>query len=398
MSRWAKRSPIDVTGRLADDARNTGGDVLGAPVRLDVARIGGTITANANAFVDVVEPRLVIDKSVAESSRVPGQIATYTLILRHAPGSAAAAADITVRDLLTADLTLVPGSLVIVSAPAGFTPSVSGTSVSLSALPLGAELVYRFGAVIGFGVDATRPLVNTATASFDSTPGPGGRAGLVTDTAALLVVAPGMLRRDEVLPDRHDDRHVDILPRIDQICSGAAQPGSRVTLTVTDARGAPSGVADVTADSGGNWLALMPSVTATDLTRTDQRSAWFEDSALFTSASGQDRVLADGTGDRLFNVTASASFADAPYALRIEQSPAGFAADDAAAANLRSYFAPAWRAQLFADQPLSADTVFRDVASTAIGRDFAADLHPLGFGVNAFNAEFLASAALGSTR
>ena len=281
------------------------------------------ITANANAFVDVVELRLVIDKSVAESSRVPGQIATYTLILRHAPGSAAAAADITVRDLLTADLTLVPGSLVIVSAPAGFTPSVSGTSVSLSALPLGAELVYRFGAVIGFGVDATRPLVNTATASFDSTPGPGGRAGLVTDTAALLVVAPGMLRRDEVLPDRHDDRHVDILPRIDQIYSGAAQPGSRVTLTVTDARGAPSGIAHVTADSGGNWLALMPSVTATDLTRTDQRSAWFKDSALFTSASGQDRVLADGTGDRLLNVTAGASFADAPYALRIEQSDEG---------------------------------------------------------------------------
>ena len=142
----------------------------------------------------------------------------------------------------------------------------------------------------------------------------------------------------------------------------------------------------------------MPSVTATDLTRTDQRNAWFERSALFNNVATQHHVLADGTGDRLFKVTSGASFADAPYSLRIEQSPAGFAADDAAAANLRSYFAPAWRAQLFADQPLSVDTVFRDIAGSSVARDFAADLHPLGFGVNAFNAEFLASAALGSTR
>ena len=172
------------------------------------------ITANANAFVDVVEPRLVIDKSVAESSRVPGQIATYTLILRHAPGSAAAAADITVRDLLTADLTLVPGSLVIVSAPAGFTPSVSGTSVSLSALPLGAELVYRFGAVIGFGVDATRPLVNTATASFASTPrpwwtgGPGHRhCGLARRGTRHAAPRRSAARSPRRSPCRHSAAH-----------------------------------------------------------------------------------------------------------------------------------------------------------------------------------------------
>ena len=389
---------IDVTGRLVDDARNTSGDTLSAPVRLDVAVAGGTITASANALVDVVEPRLVIDKAVAELSRFPGEIATYTLTLRHAAGSTAGAADITVRDLLTPDLTLVPGSLVIVSAPAGFAASVTGTSVSLAALPLGTELIYRFQAIVGFTVDTTRPLINLASVGYDSTPGPGGRAVSTSDSAALLVQAPGMMRRDEVLPGWRDDRYVDKLPRIDQIYSGAAQPGSRVTLTVSDARGAPSGVANVTADSGGNWLALMPSVTASDLMRTDHRNAWFERSALFSGAANQDRVLADGTGDRLFTVTSGASFADAPYALRIEQSPAGFAADDAAAANLRSYFAPAWRAQLFADQPLSADTVFRDVAGTAVSRDFAADLHPLGFGVNAFNAEFLASAALGSTR
>lgn len=265
-------------------------------------------------------------------------------------------------------------------------------------LPLGTALIYQFQAVVSFTTDTTLVLVNTANVGFDSMPGAGGRLGAATDSASLQVLAPGMVRREEALPGWFDDRYVDILPRIDQIYSGAAQPGSRVTLTVTDARGAPSGVAHVTADAGGNWLALMPTVTATDLMRTDTQTAWFQRSALFETSIGQGGVLADSMGDRPSVVTSGASFADAPYALRIEQAPAGFAADDAAATNLRSYFAPAWRAQLFADQPLSADTVFRDVAGTAVSRDFAADLHPLGFGVNAFNAEFLASAALGSTR
>ena len=389
---------IDVTARLSDDVRNVAGDVLAAPVRLDAARVGGTITATATAVFDVVEPKLIIDKQVSPISRFPGEVVSYTIIVNHAVGSTAAAADVVVRDLLTADLTLVPGSLVIVNAPLGVTPIINGTSVSLPMLPLGTALIYQFQAVVSFTADTTVPLVNTANIGFDSMPGAGGRLGSATDSASLQVQAAGMVRRDEVLPGWYDDRYVDILPRIDQIYSGAAQPGSRVTLTVTDARGAPSGTAQVTADAGGNWLALMPTVTATDLMRTDTQAAWFQRSALFETSVGQGGILADSMGDRRSVVTSGASFADAPYALRIEQAPAGIAADDAAATNLRSYFAPAWRAQLFAEQPLSVDTVFRDIASTAIARDFAADLHPLGFGVNAFNAEFLASAALGSTR
>jgi hypothetical protein len=265
-------------------------------------------------------------------------------------------------------------------------------------LPLGTSLVFQFQTVIGFTVDTTVPLVNTAIVDFDSNPGAGGRPGSASDSAALIVLPPGSFGCEAAAGAWLDDRYVEDIPHIDAIYTGSAQPGARVTVRVADANGAPAGIAHVTADAGGNWLTLMPTVTATDLIRIDRQTQWFERSSLFTSPVGLEQVLADRLGDGIHRVVNGADIPDAPYKLSIEQSPAGFALDDAAATNLRGYFAPAWRDQLFADQPLSIGTVFRDIAGTAVARDFAADLEPLGFGVNAFKAEFLANAMAGSTR
>ncbi|MEY2882957.1 MAG: hypothetical protein RL490_681, partial [Pseudomonadota bacterium] len=389
---------IDLTGRLADDPRNTSGDLLVNAAQLAAATVNTPIAAAASASIDVVEPLLTIDKTVSTGTYFPGQIPTYTVTVQHAPGSTAAAADVVVRDLLPAELTLVPGSLVIVTAPPGATPVVDGANVSLPVLPLGSSLVFQFQAVIGFTVDTTVPLVNTADVAFDSNPGPGGRPGSASDTAALVVQAPGIVGRDTALPGRFDDRYVEELPHMDAIYTGTAQPGARVTVRLTDAIGAPAGLANVTADAGGNWLALLPTVKATDLMRAHSHTQWFERSSLFKSPTGLEQTLSDGLGDRLHRVVNGSDLADAPYGLHIEQSPAGFALDDAAATNLRSYFAPAWRDQLFVDQPLSIGTVFRDIARTALARDAAADQHPIGFGVNAFNAEFLAGVKPGATR
>jgi hypothetical protein len=281
--------------------------------------------------------------------------------------------------------------VVLVKAPPGTT--VSGTTVIAPVLPLGEEILLRFDAVIGFDVDASQPLVNTASLFWDQTPGLGGRPATGEDTAVITLLGSEPRRREEALGELDDSRYVEVLPRIDPIYSGTAQPGARLTLTLRDAFGAPAGQAFVTAGADGNWLALMPSVNVTE--RDGRRPDPLAGSRLFESTHGLPPVLADGAGERRFDVRVGAYVADQPYALHVQQTASGPLLQDTAPPNLRAYFAPAWRDQLFVDQPLSVETVFRDLAGAAIARDFAAAETPIGFGVNAFNAEFLASGLAG---
>ena len=383
---------IDIDARLIDDPRNVSGRRLDSPVLLDF----GTGSARAAVAIEVVEPLLILDKTALEPQRFPGEIATYTIRLYHAPNSTVAA-DIAVIDTLSPGLTLVPGSLIVLASPPGIPVTIDGTTIALPLLPLGSELLIQFKAVVGFDVDTTRPLVNTATASFDQIPGGGGRPGSTGDTAEIIVLAPALARRDDRLPDFYDDRYVEPLPAPDAIVSGSAQPGARITLDLGGSLRGSVATAAVTADTGGNWLALLPTVTADSRGADNHRDAWFARSRLFEAPAGLPPLLVDGDGHRGYHVT----IGGAPgglNALHLAQTAAPLVRADAAAANLRAYFAPAWRDQLFADQPLSVDTVFRDLAGVAVHRDFAADREPLGLGVNRFNAEFLAGAIAGNTR
>jgi hypothetical protein len=66
-----------------------------------------------------------------------------------------------------------------------------------------------------------------------------------------------------------------------------------------------------------------------------------------------------------------------------------------AAFNTRTYFAPAWRNELFgSESPLSINKVFRDRAEYALESLYDASVDPLALGLNKFNAEFLASSGL----
>jgi uncharacterized repeat protein (TIGR01451 family) len=377
---------IELTASVPDDPRNLNGARLEAPVLLDF----GTGTDSATVDVEIVEPKLLIDKTALTPQRFIGQVASYEIRVFHAADSAVAA-DVTVIDTLAPGLTLVPGSLVILSAPPG--ASVNGTSVSVPLLPLGSEIVFRFEAVIGLDIDPTKPFVNTASVDWDSNPGPGGRPGTAEDTALVTLLGADVRRRDEALGWLDETRYVETLPQIDPIYSGTAQPGSRISLSLADALGGVAGTAHVMADAGGNWLALMPSVLASSegWNRPDPLAG----SRLFEPMHGLPPVLSDGIGERRFEVRVGAFVPDQPYALHVAQTASAPLMQDEAAPNLRAFFAPAWRDQLFIDQPLSVETVFRDLAGTAIARDFAAARTPLGFGANAFNSEFLASGAAG---
>ncbi|TPE60186.1 DUF11 domain-containing protein [Sandaracinobacter neustonicus] len=377
---------IDVTARVPDDPRNVSGNRLDAPVLLDF----GTGTAVASVPLDIVEPTLRIDKIALTPDRFLGQIASYEIRVYHSPDSVVAA-DVAVIDTLAPGLTLVPGSMIIVSAPESIPVSIQGTTVSIPLLPLGTELVIRFDAQIAYTVDPTVPLLNTATVTWDQVPGEGGRPAGSEDTASVNVLPGDVPKREQ--PSGHwlKDRHVERLPRIDGIYSGTAQSGARLVLSLVDSSGAPAGSTAVTADAGGNWIALMPSATMQD--RHDWQDS-IADSRLFRDLIHAEPASPQWDADRAVRV--GAYVPDTAYRLTIDQLSAGHIQPDSLlgpepANNLRTYFAPAWRDELLVQQPLSIDRVFDDLAQTAISRDFAAAKEPLGFALNRFNAELLAA-------
>lgn len=377
---------IDVTARVPDDPRNVSGARLDAPVLLDF----GTGTATATVPLDIVEPRLVIDKIALTPDRFLGQIASYEIRVFHAADSVVAA-DVAVIDTLAPGLTLVPGSLIVVSGPEGIPVTIDGTTVSIPLLPLGTELVIRFDAQIAYTVDPTQPLLNTATVTYDQVPGEGGRPAQTDDTASVNVLPGDSPKRETPAGHWLRDRHVERLPRIDNIYSGTAQAGARLVLTLVDSMGAPSGTAAVTADVGGNWIALMPS--ATEIDRHDWQDS-IADSRLFRDIVHAEPASPQWDAERVVRV--GAYVPDGAYRLQVDQLSAGHVQPDSLlgpepANNLRTYFAPAWRDELFVEKPLSIERAFNDLAGNAVARDFAAAKEPIGFALNRFNAELLAA-------
>ena len=376
---------IDVTARVPNDPRNVSGNRLDAPVLLDF----GTGTATSSVPLDIVEPQLRVDKTALTPDRFLGQTASYEIRVFHGPNSVVAA-DVTVIDTLAPGLTLVPGSLVVVSAPPGMPVTIDGTTVSIALLPLGTELVIRFDATIDFSVDPTVPLSNTVTVSYNQVPGPGGRPAVTDDTATITLLPGNTIRQEDRAGQWLDERFVERLPRIDGIYSGTAQPGTRLMLTLVDAGGAPAGTAAVTADTGGNWIALMPSARMTERSEWTDRTA---DSRLFGHLV-TDFGEAEWDSDR--NVRIGAFVADSAHRLQIDQLSTGHIRpdqllSDAPANKLRTYFAPAWRDELFIEKPLSVSRAFEDLAAAAVRRDLESAADPLGFAINAFNADLLSA-------
>jgi uncharacterized repeat protein (TIGR01451 family)/fimbrial isopeptide formation D2 family protein len=190
---------VEVIARVADVPANQAGTVLAnagtATVSspTDPARPGGTETANDIARADVVAPSLVLAKTTEGGFARPGEIVTYTLTLRHAPGSTAPAYDLVIADTLAdAALSLVAGT-VTTSAGRVVTGNAAGDAtlaVAIDALSPGEVVTVTFSALVAEGAPLAGTVLNAATAAFDSAPGPGGRPGSIGADAALPL-APG---------------------------------------------------------------------------------------------------------------------------------------------------------------------------------------------------------------
>ncbi len=249
---------VDIIARVRDVPGNATGTLLTNAGEVTIASPddptapGGTQQATDSTTAEVVEPELVIDKTVPPAFLRPGETVTYTVTLSHAAGSTAAAYDIVLADLLSDPyLDLVPGS---VTASAGTVTTGNGTSdgtvrIDVPVLALGDTLTVTFVARVTADAPGGVTLANTVVADFDSARGPDGRPDSVTDGTQT----PGVpsLVKQIVATSNPDTGSGEFDPAIPDLAVGETLT-YRLTITL------PQGVTDNLVLSDLLPAALLP--------------------------------------------------------------------------------------------------------------------------------------------
>ncbi len=179
-----------VNARVADLGSNAQGAVVpnSATVRT-FAPGGGTPglgTATATHNIDIVLPVLAVDKSTPATIVDGADVATYTIVVRHAAGSQSAAFGVTLSDLLAPGLVLVPGSA---TATAGLLSEAGGRlglTVPAAYLLTDAPITVTYRATVAQDVVNGQAINNTASLAWSSAP-TGGRPGAASDPAGITV-------------------------------------------------------------------------------------------------------------------------------------------------------------------------------------------------------------------
>ncbi|TDH64275.1 isopeptide-forming domain-containing fimbrial protein [Dankookia rubra] len=177
---------VELRAVAADVTANQAGDRLvnSAYAETDLGR-----STTRTATVDFVEPSLLLDKSVDIATGNAGDIATYTVTIRHAASSSADAYDLDLSDLLPGAEAYVAGSH---STLAGL--SIAGGAIRLhqDTFALGsAPITFSYQAKLLDNVVNGQVITNTAlldwqTASATQAPSP-GRSFTASDPATVTV-------------------------------------------------------------------------------------------------------------------------------------------------------------------------------------------------------------------
>jgi fimbrial isopeptide formation D2 family protein/uncharacterized repeat protein (TIGR01451 family) len=180
--------------------------------------------AVATATVDIVEPKLQIVKAVTSPNGFvkPGETVDYTVTVSHLSTSTAPAFDLKVEDLISDPyLALVAGSVSINRGSVVLGNGTGDTTLRVTAdkllrnEPLAAGDVWTisFRAEVLPTTPGGATITNTATSSFDSAPGPGGRPDGGNATASI----PGSPSLEKTIistsnPDTGSDKFDPTLP------------------------------------------------------------------------------------------------------------------------------------------------------------------------------------------
>lgn len=402
------RITVSVTGVVVDRAVNAAGTQLTNSATADF----GFAQITDTAVAEVVEPVLVINKSVDAENLTPTQIATYTLTVQHDPTSTASAADIVIEDFLDPQTTLVPGSIVV-KGPDGAQIDLgngafdTGLRISLGELALGGTLTITYQAEVNtVGINPLVPVVNTATLAYDSAAGPGGRTAGDEGSASFDIVA-GRFNRTQLISSEQglfgrfgldDEPFLEEALRIDPVYTGAVTPNSVVNLTLVDKNGAVIGKKTAVADAGGNWSINLPLSDARSLVDGFVSDRYFDRTRLFESPaglfSGQSSLLGFANSGR--DISIGTDVSGEVVTVQVSSDRPSFVNEPGEQSNLRTYFSPATRgSEVYGANPnADIEDVFQERAENVADRLLEAARNPTSLGTNKFNAEFLNSSGV----
>ncbi|MCO6452393.1 MAG: DUF11 domain-containing protein, partial [Caldilineales bacterium] len=134
---------------------------------------------NDSADVDIVEPTLIIEKSVLPVATVPGQTVFYDIRFYHAPTSTMPAYNVHITDVIPAGLNYIPGSWQLNMPPASITGALTDTStpqlgayfsVVTPTFTAANPVRLRYAAVVDPAVLFGAAFTNTVTTTWTSIP------------------------------------------------------------------------------------------------------------------------------------------------------------------------------------------------------------------------------------
>ncbi|MDH3666248.1 MAG: DUF11 domain-containing protein, partial [Paracoccaceae bacterium] len=404
---------VDALIRVEDDARNAEGDSFIDDATLDF----GSGTENDDAVIDVVEPNIVLDKSVEDTDLFLGQTFNYTVVIENLATATAPAFDLVITDaipagiVLTGNLTLSDPSLGAVVD--GDQPGDTAVEINVPILQPGESLTIVYEAEVQFTSPILEDLVNTAQVTGGSVPlvgnpppefpGPPGLADgpgrpISLQDSAIVVAIPAGAPEVDRTPNFSviDDALFLPVVLIDPIYSGTTEYGAGLSIELFDELGGFVSSRYVLADAAGQWIAAFPLVQA-GIAQDRGFDQFFEAGSIFHDPTGtlpeadtgelglaaDERVALIGT-----------RLTDDVYRLRIEDTAGVNANPKGETFNTRLFYAPAMSHDLFAEpESIRIGEVFEGAAELTVQRLFDASVNPLASGLNRFNAEFLTVSA-----
>ena len=160
-----------------DRPENAAGDTLSSPATLTSAL--GSLT-RATAF-DLVAPNIALTKTVATTGTPDaGDTVTYTVTLTNVgtgPAADISLTDVAAPGIITGSATVTVGGTTTNFGSAG--------AIALATLGTGQTATITYSGKIADGAVGGMPITNTANATYDSHPGPGGRPAVTSATASF---------------------------------------------------------------------------------------------------------------------------------------------------------------------------------------------------------------------
>jgi LPXTG-site transpeptidase (sortase) family protein len=166
---------VSLRAAVLDSIENQDGVALNDAAELNWS--SGTLEASTTDLT-IVEPDMVLEKTADRTTALPGSVITFTLTLGHTDDSNVNAYDVILSDEVPVGLTYVPGSLVIVSGPAGGVIDDSAApdlSVTWASSPLltgvdRTQAVVQFQATMG-DLEPGESVTNTGALEWSTIPG-----------------------------------------------------------------------------------------------------------------------------------------------------------------------------------------------------------------------------------